>query len=85
MPTTRRDVLKLAAAGAASFVAGAGRAPAAEPTKPSPPLRILILGGTGFIGPHQVRYALDARPQAHALQPRPQAEGVAGAGRGAGR
>jgi 2'-hydroxyisoflavone reductase len=23
------------------------------------PLRLLILGGTGFIGPHQVRYALD--------------------------
>ena len=59
MPTTRRDVLKLAAAGAASFVAGEGRAPAAEPTKPSPALRILILGGTGFIGPHQVRYALE--------------------------
>jgi 2'-hydroxyisoflavone reductase len=58
MPTTRRDVLKLAAAGAASFVAGERSAPAAEPAKPSPPLRILILGGTGFIGPHQVRYAL---------------------------
>jgi 2'-hydroxyisoflavone reductase len=22
-------------------------------------MRLLILGGTGFIGPHQVRYALD--------------------------
>ncbi len=30
----------------------AGVAPAAKP------LRILILGGTGFTGPHQVRYAL---------------------------
>src|ERR1700735_1113790 len=25
---------------------------------PAKPLRILILGGTGFTGPHQVRYAL---------------------------
>ncbi len=25
---------------------------------PSPPLNILILGGTGFIGPHLVRYAV---------------------------
>src|SRR5512143_1830711 len=58
MPTTRRDVLKLAAAGAASIVVREGRARAAQPTKPSRPLRILILGGTGFIGPHQVRYAL---------------------------
>ncbi len=32
--------------------AGAGRSQAANP------LRILILGGTGFIGPHQVEYAL---------------------------
>ena len=55
MPRTRRDVLKLAAAGAASLVARGGSAFALAAPKP---LRILILGGTGFIGPHQVRYAL---------------------------
>lgn len=31
---------------------------AAAPPAPGKPLRILILGGTGFIGPHQVEYAL---------------------------
>jgi 2'-hydroxyisoflavone reductase len=36
-----------------------GLALAAEPTgRSEKPLRILIMGGTGFIGPHQVRYAL---------------------------
>src|ERR1700722_17396675 len=35
-------------------IAAASRALAAPPK----PLRILILGGTGFIGPHQVSYAL---------------------------
>jgi 2'-hydroxyisoflavone reductase len=55
MATTRRDVLKLAAAGAASLVARGGDALGLEAPKP---LRILVLGGTGFIGPHQVRYAL---------------------------
>ncbi len=30
----------------------------AAAAKPEKPLRILILGGTGFTGPHQVRYAL---------------------------
>jgi len=50
----RRDYLKLSAAGSALALAGA-QAPSAAATKP---LRILILGGTGFIGPHEVRYAL---------------------------
>jgi 2'-hydroxyisoflavone reductase len=41
---------------AAAAVTGA--AALAQMPKPKP-LRILILGGTGFIGPHQVRYAVD--------------------------
>ena len=55
MARSRRDVLKLAAAGATALVARGGEALASEAPKP---LRILILGGTGFIGPHEVRYAL---------------------------
>jgi len=47
--TTRRSLV--AAALPLSLAAGVGRAAAK-------PLRILILGGTGFIGPYQVRYAL---------------------------
>lgn len=50
----RRDYLKLSAAGSALALSGA-QAQAAPAVKP---LRILILGGTGFIGPHEVRYAL---------------------------
>jgi 2'-hydroxyisoflavone reductase len=70
MPTSRRDFLKLsqlsATGAAATFVLSSGRstfaaeASAAETASgetPSP-LRLLILGGTGFIGPFQVRYAL---------------------------
>lgn len=48
---TRRESLKLTTAAALSFPALA-----AEPAPK--PLRILILGGTGFTGPYQVRYAL---------------------------
>jgi len=65
MATTRRDLIKLAAAGAVGLGLPSQRAfgqgaPAGGPTpEASPrPLRILILGGTGFTGPHQVRYAL---------------------------
>ncbi len=54
MPTTRRNMLKLSAATLAALALRTIRA-SDEPVKP---LRILILGGTGFIGPHQVRYAL---------------------------
>ena len=67
---TRREAIKttgLAALGLATApVISAQQAPAgktqatvAPQAQPSTkPLRILILGGTGFIGPHQVRYAL---------------------------
>jgi len=59
MRTTRRNLLRLSTAALVglaaqrelSFAAGANRGS-------RKPLRILILGGTGFIGPHQVRYAL---------------------------
>lgn len=51
---SRRTFLATSAAGvAAAAVAG----PAAIAPAPKP-LRILILGGTGFIGPNQVRYAV---------------------------
>ena len=49
---TRRQTLKLATAATLSLTA------VGEPAPPPRPLRILILGGTGFTGPHQVRYAL---------------------------
>lgn len=49
--TTRRDLLKAAA--------GAVAAGLAAPALPQSGLRILVLGGTGFIGPHLVRHALD--------------------------
>jgi 2'-hydroxyisoflavone reductase len=43
---------------------GSGRSPEAEISPraaplPPTPLRILILGGTSFLGPHQIRYALE--------------------------
>jgi 2'-hydroxyisoflavone reductase len=61
MTTTRRDLLKLGALGAAAAalpslaVAQGGTAATAKAAKP---LRILILGGTGFTGPFQVNHAL---------------------------
>jgi 2'-hydroxyisoflavone reductase len=66
MAPSRRRVLQasalatagLAAAGLGGGLGAASRALAAEAGKAPKKLKILILGGTGFIGPHQVRYAL---------------------------
>jgi 2'-hydroxyisoflavone reductase len=60
----RRDFLKTTAIAAGALVAGDGcsvRSSAAQTEKLRPrakPLDILVLGGTGFIGPHLVRYAV---------------------------
>lgn len=68
MTTNRRDFLKLAAAGSGALGMGlvptVGLRPSRKPAGDEPvtpaatPLRILILGGTGFTGPYQVRYAV---------------------------
>lgn len=55
--TTRRRFIQLSAA--AGGAVGLGLAPRLLRAEDKPkPLRILILGGTGFTGPFQVRYAL---------------------------
>ena len=53
MASTRRHVI--GSAGGLAVAALAGGATMAAPARP---LDILILGGTGFTGPHQVAYAL---------------------------
>ena len=60
MTPTRRTFIKLSAAAGAALTVGATarRLSAATDDKPVNPLRILILGGTGFTGPFQIRYAL---------------------------
>lgn len=66
MTPTRRDFIRTAAAAGAILGANleplhAASPPAVSRPRPlgAPPrrIRLLILGGTGFIGPHQVRYA----------------------------
>jgi len=60
--TNRRDFLKMSAIAGGSV--GLGMIPGASAlidtatTKAPKPLRILVLGGTGFTGPFQVKYAL---------------------------
>ncbi len=66
MPSTRRDFLKLSTAAGGALAlgirAGARAAetsemPGASSGKAPKPMNLLILGGTGFTGPAQVRYA----------------------------
>jgi 2'-hydroxyisoflavone reductase len=59
MAIDRRDLLKLGALGLAAAAVGApAAAQAPQAARASRPLDLLILGGTGLTGPHQVRYAL---------------------------
>lgn len=60
MTQTRREFLRTAAAagGSLAFLPGEAMSPAPAPSPATDPLRILILGGTGFLGPHQVHQAL---------------------------
>jgi 2'-hydroxyisoflavone reductase len=54
MPYTRREFIKTSGAATAIMAAGLDlRTPAAKP------LRIVVLGGTGFIGPHMVDRAIE--------------------------
>lgn len=57
--TSRRDFIGMAAgamaAGPFLALASAGQAGIAQTDRP---LSILVLGGTGFIGPHQIEYAI---------------------------
>jgi 2'-hydroxyisoflavone reductase len=53
MSVGRRDLVRLSALAASALAL-----PALADTRPLEPMHLLILGGTGFIGPHQVRYAL---------------------------
>ena len=55
MNTTRRRFIKIWAVACGTFAFGTRSLFADKAVKP---LRILILGGTGFTGPYQVRYAL---------------------------
>jgi 2'-hydroxyisoflavone reductase len=59
MRTTRRSFLERSALAASGFAMSGRLALAADSARrPRKKMRILILGGTGFIGPHQVDYAL---------------------------
>lgn len=65
MSTSRRRFLETSVAACGAFslgvptIANAERTNRQSATLTAPSLRILILGGTSFIGPHQVRYALE--------------------------
>src|SRR5881275_2311672 len=55
MQSTRREFIKVSAMASGALLASRNIFAADEKPKP---MRILILGGTGFTGPFQVKYAL---------------------------
>ncbi|MCH7564760.1 MAG: NAD-dependent epimerase/dehydratase family protein [Gemmatimonadetes bacterium] len=57
MTPTRREFLKTGAAAASALGLGMSACSPNAAEEQVRPLSILILGGTGFIGPHMVRYA----------------------------
>jgi 2'-hydroxyisoflavone reductase len=59
MTTSRRDFLQFAAAGAAFGLGVPGTWELGRSIPNSKSLRVLVLGGTGFIGPHLVQYLID--------------------------
>ncbi len=54
---SRRDLLRASALGLAAAACSTGTKPVVAPTRPTPK-RILILGGTGFLGPKTVEVAV---------------------------
>ena len=58
MSISRRNLIKLGALAGAISLSMRGIGAETTSARVGKPLRILILGGTGFIGPHQVRYAV---------------------------
>jgi 2'-hydroxyisoflavone reductase len=56
--STRRTFLKRVAAAGGALAGATGLALGQEKSNPTPRLRLLILGGTGAIGPYHVRAAL---------------------------
>ena len=64
MSTDRRSFIRTAAAAGSGLALGIPALAASSAQATSAPdrrrnIRLLILGGTGFIGPHQVRYAVE--------------------------
>ncbi len=57
--TTRREFIQASLIAGGGLYLGLGGCTGDQELLGPDPLRILILGGTGFIGPHQVEYALN--------------------------
>lgn len=58
MTPSRRDFIQTSIVAGGALYLGMLGCSSGDLRSPRAPLRILILGGTGFIGPHQVEYAL---------------------------